>query len=63
LEGRFHRLELYRHAPPPGVTLDLASPRPSRARPADFRFEALAVGELDDVGFLGAVLVASGAAG
>ncbi|MFP3940515.1 MAG: class I SAM-dependent methyltransferase [Thermoanaerobaculia bacterium] len=63
LEARFRRLDLYRHLPPADTELDLASPRPSRARPEDFRFEAIPTAELDDVGHLGAVFVATGAAG
>lgn len=63
LEARFRSLELYRHLPPPGTELDLASPRPSGTRPEEFRFEATPLGDLDDVGHLGAVLVATGAAG
>lgn len=63
LEARFGRIGLYRHLPPPDTDLDLASPRPSRARPEDFRFEEIPVDELDDVGHLGAVFVATGAAG
>lgn len=48
---------LFRHSPPAGLTLDLGDPRPSSLSPDDFRFEALQLSEIDDVGSLGAVYV------
>lgn len=63
LEGSFRELLLFGHQPPPGAELDLASPRPSLLDPAAFRFEELPLAELDDVGSLGAVFVASGGRG
>lgn len=63
LESSFRRLDLYRHLPPPGTELDLASPRPSRVRPERFRFEPIPLDDLDDVGHLTAVVVATGSTG
>lgn len=64
LLGRaFREVRLFGHHPPPGVRLELASPRPAPLDPADFRFEEVPVSDLDNVGPLGAVFVASKPAG
>ncbi|HSL83279.1 MAG TPA: methyltransferase domain-containing protein [Thermoanaerobaculia bacterium] len=64
LLGRaFREVRLFGHHAPPGVRLDLASPRPSPLDPAAFRFEEVPLADLDNVGSLGAVFVASGPAG
>lgn len=60
LLGRsFRELRLYSHQPPAGVRLDLASPRPSPVAPDAFRFPEAPLSDLDNVGTLGAVFVAS----
>lgn len=60
LLGRaFREVRLFGHQPPEGVRLELASPRPSALDPAAFRFEEVPLSDLDNVGSLGAVFVAS----
>lgn len=63
LRGCFRELRLFRHLPPEGVLLDLASPRPSPLREEAFRFEEIPLDDLDNVGTLGAVFVGSGPTG
>lgn len=60
LLGRtFREVRLFGHHPPEGVRLELASPLPSRLDPAGFRFDEVPVSDLDNVGTLGALFVAS----
>ncbi len=59
LSAQFSTLRLFRCLPPHGVHPDFGDPAPSRLSPADFRFEEIPLANLDDVGGLAAVFVAS----
>ncbi len=59
LGGHFRELRLFRCLPPKGVHPDFGDPAPSRLSPAAFRFEEIPLANLDDVGGLAAVFVAS----
>ncbi len=59
LAGHFPHLRLFRCLPPDGVHPDFGDPAPSRLAPGDFRFEEIPRANLDDVGGLAAVFVAS----
>ncbi len=59
LAAQFSTLRLFRCLPPEGVHPDFGDPAPSRFSPSDFRFEEIPLKNLDDVGGLAAVFVAS----
>ena len=55
----FHALRLFRCLPPPGIHPDFSSPAASRLSPTDFSYEEIPLADLDDVGGLAAVFLAT----